>query len=640
MTELVQIGARTGSPLARLEGLAANGKLAAMLRQFGVLAGIAAAVALGTAVVLWSQSPSYSLLYGSLSDRDISQVLEALESSGVDYRVDHASGAIMVRSSEVHDARLKLAAAGLPQSTSSGFELLQEKSGFGTSQFMEAVRYQHALEAELARTIGQMSGVRAARVHLAIPKQSAFLRDRKPPSASVLVDLHPGRVLEKGQVAAIAHLTASAVPNLPVASVTVVDQRGKLLSDDEDANGLALTERQLAYTRSIEERHAKAVTGLLEKIVGPDAVHVQVAADVDFTQTEQTSESYNPDLNAVRSEQVVEERRAGNGAIGIPGALSNQPPLPGQAPETTAANGGPGAAPPAPAPADPADPAAAPAGTVAGTAPAAGTTATAASATSNDKGPESSRSQTIRNYEVDRTIAHSTSSNGQIRRLSVAVLLRNRSVVDAAGASVMQPWSAEELANFEDLARRAVGFDEARGDSLTITTADLVKPPAIEPLPSLPLWEQAWFWDAGRQLAGASFALLVLLGVLRPAVKSLTAVPEGAADRLPASSVTELGTDEAGLTILKLPNGRSLTVDLSGLDQGQTTQIITVPRAESRAIVVSGAGATQSETNGSTTAPQANLDELERDLQKVRDMVLGDPKLAALIMRRWVEASE
>lgn len=627
MAELVQVGVQTRSPAALLNAAAVDGKLLALMRQFGVLVGIAAAVALGTWVVLWSQTPGYSLLYGNLSERDITQVMEALQNASVKYHVDQGSGAIMVPSAQVHEVRLKLAAAGLPQSTSTGFEVLQEQSGFGTSQFMETVRYQHALEAELARTVGQMYGVRTARVHLAMPKQSAFLRDRKPPSASVLLELHPGRTLEKGQVSAIAHLVAAAVPNLPLSGVTVVDQRGSLLSDKEDLSGLALTERQLSFTRALEERHVRAITGLLERIAGPDAVHVQVAADLDFTMSEQTSESYNPDLAALRSEQTTEEHRVGAGAMGVPGALSNQPPAAAQVPETTAAT--PPADPAAPAPADAAAATAAPA-----------TAAPAAAAVATERTPENSRTQQVRNYEVDRTIAHTTSAVGQLRRLSVAVLVKNRSQTDAQGVTTAQPWSPEELANFETLARRAVGFDEARGDTLSITTADLVGPAVIEPLPPLPLWEQAWLWDTGRQFAGASFALLVLFGILKPAVKSLTERRDPAGTGQIAGPMTQIAGEEGHLTILRLPDGRSVTVDLTGLDQGGVTQVVAVPRSDSRAMVATGAGDAPRQDTAVEGGDPGLLDELERDLHKVREMVQQDPRLAALIMRRWVESAE
>jgi flagellar M-ring protein FliF len=613
MAELVEIRTPERNPASMLAAAAGSARFFALLRQFGVLGGIAAAVALGTWVVLWTQTPSYSLLYGNLSDRDITQVMDALQASNIRYRVDHSSGAVLVPSAEVHEARMKLATAGLPNSSSMGFEVLQEQSSFGTSQFMETMRYQHALEAELARTVGQLTGVRSARVHLGMPKQTAFLRDRKQPSASVLLDLYPGRTLEKGQVAAISHLVSAAVPNLPLSGVTVVDQRGRLLSEDDPGNGLALTERQLEFTRSIEDRHARAITALLERIAGPDAVHVQVAADVDFTVSEQTSETFNPDLATVRSEQKIEERRIGAGTLGVPGALSNQPPGAGQAPEV--ANAG------------------ADAGADGG--------AGAGDATGTARTPETSRSQQVRNFEVDRTINHTTSPVGQLRRLSVAVLVKNRTQTDDAGVTTSQPWSAEEIANFEGLARRAVGFDEARGDSLSVTAADLVGPQAVEPLPEVPLWEQPWFWDVARQLGGASFALLVLLTVLRPAVKSLTAKPEKSeADE--ASGLAQIAGEEAGVTILRLPDGRSVTVDLSNLDSG-ATRVVGMPRSESTELVVAGQ-ASDGTAEGSGEGDDANalvhLDELERDLHKVREMVITDPKLAALIMRRWVEAGE
>lgn len=608
MAELVEVeGRNLGSGGTRLVqiGQGNSGQILALLRQFGVLVGIAAAVALGAWVVLWSQTPNYSLLYGNLSDRDLTQVMDALQGSGLEYQVDHASGAILVPSSRVHDARMKLAAAGLPKSASMGFEVLSEQSGFGTSQFMETVRYQHALEAELARTISQVSNVRTARVHLAMPKQTAFLRDRKPPSASVLVDLYPGRQLEKGQVAAISHLVAAAVPNLPISGVTVVDQQGSLLSEDGSDGALGVTTRQLDYTRSIEDRHREAITQLLEQIAGPNSVHVQVAAEMDYTVSEQTSETYNPDLNTLRSEQVLEEKRLGAAAAGIPGALSNQPPTQSSTPETTAAAGG---------------------------------TATdpAAASSSESKTPESTRTQQTRNYEVDRTISHITTPVGQLRRLSVAVLVNNRVTRDAQGVATPQPWTDEEIARFTSLAREAIGFSEARGDTISVTTADLVGPAAMEPLPEPPMWEQPWVWDLGRQLAGGVFALLVLFGVVRPAIKSL--LPSKDALPAPAAAggtLAQLGGQEGALTILRLPDGRSITVDLSNVGD----QVITPVRGGDADVVVqSRSGESADSAQAEQQALPAPKSELEQDLERVQKLVADDPKLAALIIRGWVEA--
>lgn len=604
MAELVETeaGANTGR---LVQSAVVVNQLPNLLKQLGVLGAIAAAVALGAWVVLWSQTPNYSLLYGSLSDRDLTELMEALQAGDIDYRVDHASGAILVPSASVHDARLKLAAAGLPKSASMGFEVMSEQSGFGTSQFMETMRYQAALEAELARTVARVSNVRSARVHLALPKQSAFLRDRKPPSASVFIDLYPGRSLEKGQVQAISHLVAASVPNLPQSAVTVVDQKGSLLSDPNDDSPLALTERQLDYTRNIEERHRRAITDLLEQIAGPGAVHVQVSAEMDFTRSEETSETFNPDPGSVRSEQVLEEKRVGANATGIPGALSNQPPTPAAAPEA-----------------------------------AAGATLSDAEANSTEtaKTPESSRSQQTRNFEVDRTIAHVQTPVGRVRRLSVAVLVNKRIKKDDQGAVTSEDWTEDEVKRFTALAREAIGFSEARGDTISVNTADLIGPPVLEPLPEPPLWEQPWFWDLLRQLAGASFALMVLFGVVRPAVKSLTGTKLDAATALATAGLAaDVAGQQGGMTILRLPDGRSITVDLRNFNND--TVLLPSPTSinldnaadTNREAAAAGGPATEELTPEERT-------ELELDLERVRKIVFEDPKLSALVIRSWLEA--
>ena len=264
---------------------------ATLLRQAGILVGIAAAVAIGVAVVLWSQTPNYSLLYSSLSDRDLTQVMDALHNANIDYKVQNSSGAILVPSSKVYDARMKLAAAGLPKSASMGFDVLEKDQGFGSSQLAETVRFQHALEQELAKSISGLSNVRSARVHLAIPKPSVFARDRKDPSASVLVDLYPGRMLDDGKVAAITHLVAASVPNLGENAVTVVDQQGHLLTTSDSPENMQVTLARFDYTRKLENNYSKRIEDILTPLVGLDGVKAQVSAEVDFTDTEQTAKA-------------------------------------------------------------------------------------------------------------------------------------------------------------------------------------------------------------------------------------------------------------------------------------------------------------------------------------------------------------
>src|SRR6202046_84427 len=345
------------------------------LQQVGLLVGVAAAVAAAIWLVLWSQGQNYTVLYGQLSERESGQVMDALTAAGIEFKLN-PSGAVSVPESKVQEARIRLASQGLPQSDAMGIEMIQKESTLGSSSMMESARYQSVLETELARTIVKVQGVESARVHLALPKPSVFLRDARKATASVLLQLYPGRRLEPGQVAAIVHLVASSVPELAPSDVTLVDQAGTLLnSPDENAEQAAST-RQFEYTRKLEQSYQQRIIDLLEPIVGPGRVRATVTADMDFTVTEETRENYDPQKTAVRSEQTsTEQRRGGDGTEGIPGALSNEPPGTSGAPTI------PGAATPGnPAPVN----------------GAAGAGQTTAAST----GPSSSAQRSTRNFEV------------------------------------------------------------------------------------------------------------------------------------------------------------------------------------------------------------------------------------------------
>ena len=451
------------------------------LRQIAVMVGIAASVALGVAVVLWSQAPNYAPLYGNLAEKDASQVMEALQQVGVDYRVDQASGMVMVPAAKVKELRMQLAGQGLPNSVGMGFELLQQDTGFGTSQMVEKARYQQAMQGELARTIATIGAVQSARVHLAIPKQSVFVRKRQPPSASVALRLHSGRILEEGQVEAIVHMVASSIPELEPGRVTVVDHKGRLLSGDPESREMKLSATQFEHTRRIEEHYRERIESLLAPIVGRDKVRAQVTADVDFTVTEQTQERYNPDQPALRSEQVNEEQMRGAGAGGVPGALSNQPPAAGNAPENAQGPEGP-----------------------------------AADAINSSR-------QATRNYELDRVISHTRNSPLSLRRLSVAVVVDDISSVDADGNVSVRERTPEEIERLTDLVREAVGFDTRRGDSVRVLNSSFLSPEPVADLPEIPIWEQGWFLDTVKQVGGLLLVLVLIFVVLKPTMKRLTA---------------------------------------------------------------------------------------------------------------------
>src|SRR6185437_6932302 len=398
--------------------------LTASLKPILLLVGIAAAVAAGVTVVLWTRGPSYSLLYANIAAEDQSAIAQALDAAQIPYRIQPGSNNIEVAAERVSEARMKLAGQGLPEGSGSSFASMDKDPGFGVSQFMENARYQHALESELARTIANLRPVEGARVHLAIPHQTAFVRDHHPGTASVFVQVKPGRRLEQGQVQAIVNLVASSVPEMEASQVTVVDQQGHLLSSPEGHDEFALREQQFDMVHRLEEDYTQRIEALLTPMIGAGRVRAQVVAQMDMSVSEEAREQYRPDSQIVRSEQVSEQNsRDGSSAGGVPGALTNQPPPAGVA------------QPPPPNTANKTDPNAAANGANAGNAankPAAGTPALTepVGATGTGGNDSSSSKSTTRNYEIDRTLAYTHQPAGKLRRLTVAVLVDNMRTTD------------------------------------------------------------------------------------------------------------------------------------------------------------------------------------------------------------------
>ena len=513
-----------------------------MLRQVGLLVGLAASVAIGFAVVLWSQQPDYRPLYGNLNGMDVSQVVDVLNSAGIDYTVEPNSGALLVKSQDMAQARLKLATAGVaPRDNSVGFEILDREQSLGTSQFMEAARYRRGLEGELGRTIASLNGVKSARVHLAIPKSSVFVRDERKPSASVLLELFAGRSLEPGQVQAIINLVATSVPELNKSQVTVVDQKGNLLSDQQELSELTVAGRQFEYSRRVETLLTQRVHNILRPVVGSDRYKAEVSADVDFNAVESTTETFNPDQPALRSEQAVSEQRHSSlPPQGVPGALSNQPPAPGAAPEQLGLGGATaGAIPPGQPLLDAngqqiMDP--------------------ATGAPMLAPYPADKREQATRNYELDRSISYTRQQQGRVRRLSIAVVVDDQQIVDPqAGTVTYQPWSAEDLARFTRLVQDAVGFDASRGDSVSVVNTPFVADRG-DVIEEIPFYAQPWFWDVAKQIIGALFILALVFGVLRPLLNNVTGNKKGSGkDLVPLERdlqplATELDDDQLSLS--------------------------------------------------------------------------------------------
>ena len=475
-------------------------------QKMGLMLAVSAIIALVAGGWMWNQAPDYKVLFSNVSDRDGGAIIASLQKMNVPYKFAEGGGAILVPASEVHDARLKLASEGLPKGGLVGFELMENQK-FGTSQFLEQVNFQRALEGELARSIQAVAAVSSARVHLAMAKQSVFMREQQKPSASVMVNLYPGRSLDPQQVNAIVHLVSSSVPNLPLKNVTVVDQHGSLLSKTEESNpGTGLDPNQLKYLQALEQSYVKRIEAILIPIVGLENVRAQVAADVDFAHSEQMDEIYKPNQDpvnsTVRSQQTSESTTSGQGEGGVPGALSNQPPAPATAPITTAQ---------ATPPNQPGAPGAAPA-------------TPDATQTGKPAAPTNMRKDATTNYEVDKTIQHVRKPVGGVKRLSVAVVVNHRKVTDEKGLVSTQALSEAEKTQITDLVKEAMGFSRERGDSLNVVNSpftDMEK----EIIPELPLWQQPEMVELAKQIAktvliGALIAYLVL-GVLRPMLKRM-----------------------------------------------------------------------------------------------------------------------
>jgi flagellar M-ring protein FliF len=558
-----------------------------MLRQVGLMVGLAASVAIGFAVVLWSQQPDYRPLYGSLSGMDANQVVEALGAADIPYKIEPNSGALLVKAEDLARARLKLAGAGVaPSDGNVGFEILDKEQGLGTSQFMEATRYRRGLEGELARTVSSLNNVKGARVHLAIPKSSVFVRDERKPSASVLVELYPGRTLEPSQVMAIVNLVATSVPELDKSQVTVVDQKGNLLSDQQELSELTMAGKQFDYARRMETLYTQRVHSILQPVLGNGRYKAEVSADVDFSAVESTSEMYNPDQPALRSEQkVAEERQNSSGPQGVPGALSNQPPAPGAAPQQATA--------------------AAPAGVQPGQPllddngqqiidPATGKPMLAPY-------PTDKRDQSTRNYELDRSISYTKQQQGRLRRLSVAVVLDDQVRVDPqTGETSRVPWTADEIARFTRLVQDSVGYDASRGDSVSVINTPFLADNSEEEL-DIPFYTQPWFWDVVKQVLGILFILVLVFGVLRPVLNNIT------------------GTGKSK----ELAGGRDGDVDLGEM----------------------GLSGDLSDDRVSLGGPQSILlpspsDGYDAQLNAIKNLVAEDPGRVALVVKEWINADE
>jgi len=455
----------------------------------------AAAIAILVAMVLWAKSPDYRTLYSNVSDQDGGAIVTQLTQLNIPYRFADNGGAIEVPADKVHELRLRLAQQGLPKGGAVGFELLDQEK-FGISQFSEQINYQRALEGELARTIETLGPVKTARVHLAMPKPSLFVREQKNPSASVTVTLEPGRALDEGQISAVTHLVSSAVAGLPTGNVTVVDQSGHLLTQS-NTSSRDLNDAQLKYANDVEGRIQRRIEAILGPIVGSGNIHAQVTAQINFDNKEQTEEQYSPNGDAaqavMRSRQLnTTEQIGGQNPGGVPGALSNQPAPANSAPISTP-------------PANPQN------GQQNGQQ---NNQQQQTTSTATNAGPRNSSRNETTNYEVDRTIRHTKMNVGDVQRLSVAVVVNYKTLPDGKPL----PLTTDQMKQIEDLTREAMGFTEKRGDSLNVVNSPFTA--TDETGGELPFWQQQSFIEqmmsAGRWLLVLIVAWLLWRKAIRP----------------------------------------------------------------------------------------------------------------------------
>ena len=476
--------------LARLGGLS-------LKNQISLILGLTAVAGLAMMLAAWNNNSDYKVLYANLSDKDGGAIIAQLSQMNVPYRHADGGAAILVPSSKVHDARLKLASSGLPKGSVVGFELM-DGARFGQTQFQERLTFQRGLEGELTRSITAMPAVQGARVHLALPNQNGFFREQQKPSASVLLSLHPGRTLDRAQVAGIVHLIASSVPEMNPKAVSILDQTGALLSATPDSvNSAGLDANQLQYVAQVEAGYNKRILELLEPVIGRANLRASVTAEVDFTQSEATSEEFKPNQGAqanasIRSQQTTEQSGAGAALpAGVPGAASNQPPTAATAPIS-------GATQPLQA---------AQAGGAAG----------------------NSRREAVTNFEVDKTVRVTRAASGVVKRLNAAVVVNHRSSTGAKGKVTLQPLTAEEIDKLTALVRESIGFKQERGDSVKVINA----PFKIEPVDDItvPLWKQPAVHDMVRGIVApaglALVAILVFFGMVKPAMNAVLNPPPG-----------------------------------------------------------------------------------------------------------------
>jgi flagellar M-ring protein FliF len=631
-----------GSPRARLHQALGNIKALNQRQRIAAAIVLAMIFSIIVGIALWSRPPDRAVLFTNFEDQDGGEIVNALQQQNIPFSMSSDGRSILVPTPIVYETRLRLAAAGIPKGGQIGFELLDTQK-LGVSQFNEQINYQRALEGELARTVQSLDSVTGARVHLAMPKQTSFLRDDQKPTASVMVQLRPGRTLNGKQVAGIVHLVSSSVPKMDDSGVSIVDQNGNLLTGDDPMQRSELDPTQLRYIEEIETNLIRRVETILTPMYGKDNFRAQVTADIDFNKVEQTAETFRPNPapeQAIRSQQTNEQQSREEGPGGVPGALTNQPPVPATAPITI---------PPVP-----------PHGV-------------------DQKTLTSSRSAVI-NYELDRTIQHVKQSLGQIKRLSVAVVINHHAIQlpgeqqsqqsqqpqqpqqppgegeepsnESEEAKPTQPIRAmqtsdDEIARITSLIRDAVGYNTARGDTISV-----VATPFAGTGQQLPVWRDPQMielgLEGGKYLGLFILMLFVYFGVIRPLMRTVAPPPKreepalskGKKGKKGKKGATDDDEDEDGAG--EEGTGKRKWKGSGGADDAEGVE--GAPGMQSMQGMEGGWGAQgmrmEEGFNIELSEEAVRNNEFEARLERARQKAREDPKIVAELLNQWLSNNE
>jgi flagellar M-ring protein FliF len=438
-----------------------------MVRQLLFMLGISASVAVGIVLYMSIQEPIYRPLDYQITSQNMSAIIDTLDKAGIQYKMNEKDGIIYVAAKDIQQARLKLSAAGVAKDDSFNFSYLNDQNNIGSSQFMENARYLRALEGDLSKTISAIQGISAARVHIAIPQDNIFADENRRPTASIVINIAPGLSSDKDKIRSIVQIVASSVPGLDPKNVAITDQYGHYLTGALNEDSIYDAE-QLNYQNNVQSYYEKRIESMITPLIGENKVSVRVYANLDFSEHEEASEAYDPDKKVVRSEQTLTEQNSAQAASGPPGSLSNSPPASNS--EKKAGGG---------------------------------------------QGATQERNQSVKNYEVGKSVSYRKSKSANIESLSVAVVIDNEAQVDPkTNKMISKPLPQDKINKITELVKATIGFDEKRGDKVVVVNSAYI-PPKEMTTTSIPLWNQPWFWDMVKKMVGMTLGFVFLFFLYR-----------------------------------------------------------------------------------------------------------------------------